>query len=72
MNLAGPSSVYAWSLGASGSPRRPLTTWKWTLIGGLSIPLWATWPALLGLQPFTWQLLIAAMAIGGAGLLSRH
>src|SRR3954467_11223305 len=24
----------------------PLKPWVWTLIGGLSIPLWATWPAL--------------------------
>jgi drug/metabolite transporter (DMT)-like permease len=24
----------------------PLKQWVWTLVGGLSIPLWATWPAL--------------------------
>ena len=46
MNIAGPSSVYSWSLGAGGSPRKTFTPRTWTLIGGLSIPLWATWPAL--------------------------
>jgi drug/metabolite transporter (DMT)-like permease len=25
---------------------RPASPWVWTLLGGLAIPLWATWPAL--------------------------
>ena len=26
--------------------RRPLSRWMWSALGGLAIPLWATWPAL--------------------------
>jgi len=46
MSSTATASVFSLSFGSSLGLRRPLTPRIWTLIGGLSIPLWATWPAL--------------------------
>jgi drug/metabolite transporter (DMT)-like permease len=40
------TAVFFGNLGLRTKPRQPLSSWAWTLVGGLAIPLWATWPAL--------------------------
>ncbi len=41
------TSVFFGAFGGPSSRRwQPLSPWAWTCVGGLAIPLWATWPAL--------------------------
>ena len=40
------TAVFFGGLGLPAKRRQHLSSWTWTLVGGLAIPLWATWPAL--------------------------
>jgi drug/metabolite transporter (DMT)-like permease len=40
------TAAFFWSFGQPSRRWLPLSTKAWTCIGGLAIPLWATWPAL--------------------------
>jgi drug/metabolite transporter (DMT)-like permease len=40
------TAVFFGEMNRSARKRPPLSSGTWTLVGGLAIPLWATWPAL--------------------------
>jgi hypothetical protein len=40
------TGVYFGILQPPASPRYFASKWRWTLLGAIAIPLWATWPAL--------------------------
>lgn len=40
------AAIFFGKFASYSKPRRPFSPGIWTLLGGLAIPLWATWPAL--------------------------
>ena len=40
------TAIFSGEICSRPRPRRPWSPWVWTVLGGLAIPLWATWPAL--------------------------